>query len=167
MSCVRSSGGVGAGDQAQGWVACLRPVHLLPVHQRVIQERYKKYLVVGQRSLQEDQEQLQKEYVAHLEKYLRQRRPIGRHGSEKTQQRSDVPKRQHCRRYEDDKRQDHNTDTPFEFRHSQENNKIQTETQVCYAYATEEERNRQNQRSESGDSMEVTQKGAHIEFDFG
>ena len=34
---------------------------------------------------------------------------------------SDVPKRQHCGRYEDDERQDHNTDTPFKFRHIQEN----------------------------------------------
>ena len=47
------------------------------------------------------------------------------------------------------------------------NNKALTEAQVCFAHVAEEERNRQNQRSESGDSMEVTQKGAHIEFDFG
>ena len=47
-------------------------------------------MVVGQRSLQEnqgqlqeDQEQLQKEYVPHLEKDLRQRRKIRRHGSER------------------------------------------------------------------------------------
>ena len=33
--------------------------------------------------LQEDQEQLQKKYVPHLEKDLRQRRKIGRHESEK------------------------------------------------------------------------------------
>ena len=58
-----------------------------------------------------------------LEKDLRQRRKKERHGSERARQRSDVPKRQHCGRYEDDERQDHNTDTPFEFRHSQENNK--------------------------------------------
>ena len=29
----------------------------------------------------------------------------------------------------------------------------------------EEERNKQNQRSEGGDSLEVTQKDAHMEFD--
>ena len=132
------------------------------------------YLVVGQRNLQEnqeqlqeDQEQLQKKYLFHLEKDLKQRRKIGRHGSERARQRGDVPKRQHCGKYEDDERQDHNTDTPFEFRHSQENNKALTQGQVCYAYVAKEERNKQNQRSECGDILEVTQKGAHMEFDFG
>ena len=103
-------------------------------------------MVVGQRSLQEnqgqlqeDQEQLQKEYVPHLEKDLKQRRKIGRHESEKARQRGDVPKRQHCGRYEGDERQGQNTDTPFKFRHSQENNKVLTEAQVCYAYVAEEE----------------------------
>ena len=57
-------------------------------------------------------------YVPHLEKDLRQRRKIRRYGSEVARQRSDVPKRQHCGRYEDDERQDHNTDTLFEFHHS-------------------------------------------------
>ena len=65
--------------------------------------------------------------MPHLEKDLRQRRKIGRHGSERAQQRSDVPEIQHCGRHEVDERQDHNTDTPFEFRHSQENNKALTE----------------------------------------
>ena len=37
--------------------------------------------------------------------------------------RSDVPKRQHCGRYEDDKRQDHNIDIPFEFHYSQKTTK--------------------------------------------
>jgi len=60
-------------------------------------------------------------------KDLRYRRKIGRHGSERARQMSDVPKRQHCWRYENDKRHDHNTDTPFEFGHSQENNKVLTE----------------------------------------
>ena len=105
--------------------------------------------------------------MPHLEKYLRQRRKIGRHGSERARQRSNVPKIQHCERHEDDERQDHNTDTPFEFRHSQENNKALIEAQVCYSHVAEEERNKQNRRSEDGDSLEVTQKGAHIEFDFG
>ena len=105
--------------------------------------------MVGQRSLQEnheqlqeDQEKLQKEYVPHLEKDLRQRRKIGRHGSERARQRSNVPKRQHCRRHEDNERQDHNTDTPFEFCHSQENNKALIKAQVCYAYMAEEEENK-------------------------
>ena len=93
-------------------------------------------------------------------------RKIRRHGSEKARQRSDVPKRQHCGRYEDDERQDHNTDTPFEFRRSQENNKALTKAQVCYAHVAEKERIKQNRRSEGGDSLEVTQKGAHTEFDF-
>ena len=75
--------------------------------------------------------------------------------------------RQHFGRYEDDERQDHNTDTPFEFRQSQENNKALTEAQVCYAHVAKEERNKQNQRSEGGDSLEVTQKDAYMEFDFG
>ena len=105
--------------------------------------------------------------MPHLEKDLRQRRKIRRYGSEGAQQRGDVPKRQHCEKYEDDERQDHNTDTSFEFRHSQENSKAFTKAQVCYAHMAEEERNKQNQRSESGDSLEVTQKGAHMEFDFG
>ena len=105
--------------------------------------------------------------MPHLEKDLRQRRKIGRHGSEKARRIGDVPKRQHCGRYEDDERQDHNTDTPFVFRHSQENNKVLTEAQVCYAHVAEEERNKQNRRSEGGDSLEVTQKGAHMKFDFG
>ena len=105
--------------------------------------------------------------MPYLGKDLRQRRKIGRHESERARQRGNVPKRQHCRRYEDDERQDHNTDTPFEFHHSQENNKSLTEAQVCYAHVTEEERNKQNRMSEGGDSLEVTQKGAHIEFDFG
>ena len=55
----------------------------------------------------------------------------------------------------------------FEFRCSQENNKALTEAQVCYAHVAEEERNKKNRRSEGGDSLEVTQKGAHMEFDFG
>ena len=70
-------------------------------------------------------------------------------------------------RYGDDERQNHNTDAPFEFCHSQENNKALTEAQVCYARVAEEERNKKNRRSEGGDSLEVTQKGAHMEFDFG
>ena len=101
----------------------------------------------------------------HLEKDLRQRSKIRRHESERARQRGDVPKRQHFRRYEDDERQDHNTNTPFEFRHSQENNKTLTEAQVCYAHMAEEERNKQNRRSEGGDNLEVTQKGTHMEFD--
>ena len=105
--------------------------------------------------------------MPHLEKDLRQRRKIGRHGSERARQRSDVPKIQHCGRHEDDERQDHNTDTPFEFRHSQENNKALIEAQVCYAHVAEEERNKQNQRSECVDNLEVTKKGAHMEFDCG
>ena len=105
--------------------------------------------------------------MPHLEKDLRQRRKIGRHRSERARQRSDVPKIQHCGRHEDDERQDHNTDTPFKFRQSQENNKVLTEAQVCYAHVAEEERNKQNQMIEGGDSLEVTQKGAHMEFDFG
>ena len=55
----------------------------------------------------------------------------------------------------------------FEFRCSQENNKALIEAQVCYAHVAEEERNKQNRKSEGGDSLEVTQKGAHMEFDFG
>ena len=50
---------------------------------------------------------------------------------------------------------------------SQENNKALTEAQVCHAYVVEEERNKQNQRSEGGDNLEVIQKGAHMEFDYG
>ena len=102
-----------------------------------------------------------------LEKYLRQRRKIGRHESEKARQKSDVLKRQYCGRHENDERQDHNTDTLFEFRHIQENNKALTEAQVCYVYMVEKEQNKQNQRSEGGDSLEVTQKGAHMGFHFG
>ena len=94
--------------------------------------------------------------MPHLEKDLKRRRKIGRHKSERARQRGDVPKRQHCGKHEDDERQDYNTDTPFEFRHSQENNKALTEAQVCYAYVAEEERNKQNQRSEGGDSLEMT-----------
>ena len=94
--------------------------------------------------------------MSHLEKNLKRRRKIGRHKSERARQRGDVPKRQHCGKHEDDERQDYNTDTPFEFRHSQENNKALTEAQVCYAYVAEEERNKQNQRSEGGDSLEMT-----------
>ena len=104
--------------------------------------------------------------MPHLEKDLRQRREIGRHGSERARQRSDVPKRQHYGRYEDDERQDHNINTPFEFRYSQEKNKALTEAQVCYTHVAEEEQNKQNRRSESGNSLEVTQKGAYMEFDF-
>ena len=103
--------------------------------------------------------------MPHLEKDLKQRRKIGGHENERALQRGDVPKRQHCGKHEDDERQDHNTDTPFEFRHSQGNNKALTEAQVCYAHMAEEKRNRQN-RSEGGHSLEVTQKGAHMEFNF-
>ena len=46
-----------------------------------------------------------------LEKQLRQRRKIGRHGSERSRQRSDIPKRQHCGRHEDDKRQELGTNS--------------------------------------------------------
>ena len=102
-----------------------------------------------------------------LGKDLRQRRKIGRHDSERARQRSDVPKTQHCGRHKDDERQDHNTDTPFEFRHSQENNKALTKAQVCYTHVAKKERNKLNRRSEGGDNLEVTQKGAHMEFDCG
>ena len=74
-----------------------------------------------------------------LEKDLRQRRKIGRHESEKARQKIDVPKRQHCGKHKDDERQDHNTNTPFEFHHSQENNKVLTEAQVCYVHMAKEE----------------------------
>ena len=47
------------------------------------------------------------------------------------------------------------------------NNKVLTKAQVCYAHMVEEERNKQNRRSEGGDSLEVTWKGAYMEFDFG
>ena len=80
--------------------------------------------------------------MPHLERDLRQRRKIGRHGSERARQRGDFLKRQHYGRYEDDERQDHNTDTLFEFHLSQENNKDLTEAQVCYAHVAEEERNK-------------------------
>ena len=89
--------------------------------------------------------------MPHLEKDLRQRRKIGRHRSERARQRSDVPKRQHYGRHEDDVRQDHNTNTPFEFCHNQENNKALIEAQVCYTHVDEEERNKQNRRSKGGD----------------
>ena len=46
--------------------------------------------------------------------------------------------------HKDNERQDHNTDTPFEFRHSEENNKGLTEAQVCYTHVVEEELNKQN-----------------------
>ena len=82
-----------------------------------------------------------------LEKYQRRRRKIGRHESEKARQKSNVSKRQHCERHKDDERQDHNTDTPFEFHHSQENNKALTEAQVCYTHVAEEERNKQNKKA--------------------
>ena len=59
-------------------------------------------------------------------------------------------------RYEDDERQDHNTDIPFEFRHSQENNKALIEAQVCYAHMAKKERNKQNRKSEGDDNLEVT-----------
>ena len=82
--------------------------------------------------------------MPQLEKDLRQRRKIGRHKSERARQRGDVPKKQHCRRYKDNERQDHNTDTPFKFHHNQENNKVLTKAQVCYAHVAQEERNKQN-----------------------
>ena len=105
--------------------------------------------------------------MSHLKKDLRQRRKIRRHGSEKARQMNDVPKRQHCGRHKDDMRQDHNTDIPFEFHHSQENNKALTKARVCFAHVVKKEQNKQNRRSEGGDSLKVTQKGAHIEFNFG
>ena len=77
--------------------------------------------------------------MPHLEKDLKQRRKIGRHESERVRQRGDIPKRQHCERYEDNERQYHNTDTPFNFHHSQENKKALTEAQVCYAHVAKEE----------------------------
>ena len=80
--------------------------------------------------------------MCHLEKDLKQRRKIGRHESEKARQRDDVLKRQHRQRYKDDEKQDHNIDTPFEFRHSQENNKALIEAQVCYVHVAEEEQNK-------------------------
>ena len=99
--------------------------------------------------------------MPHLEKDLRQRRKIGRHESEKARQKSDVLKRQYCGRHENDERQDYNTDNPFEFHHSQENNKGLTDVQVCYAHMTKKERNKQNRKSKGGDSLEVIQKGLH------
>ena len=127
------------------------------VGQRSVQENQEQ-LQDDQEQLQEDQEQLQEDqkYVPHLEKDLRQKRKIGRHGSERARQGSNVPKRQHRKRHEDDVRQDHNTNTPFEFLHNQENNKVLTEAQVCYAHVAEEEQNKQNRRSECGDNLELT-----------
>ena len=99
--------------------------------------------------------------MPHLEKDLKQRRKIGRHENERARQRGDVPKRQHRGRYEDDKKQDHNINTPFEFRDSQENNKALIKAQVCYAHvAKEKEQNKQSRRSECGNSLEVNQKDA-------
>ena len=45
-------------------------------------------------------------------------------------------------RDENDKRQDHNTDIPFEFRHNQENNKALTTAQVCFAHMAGKEQNK-------------------------
>ena len=44
--------------------------------------------------------------------------------------------------------------------------KVLTEARVCYAHVAEEVRNKQNRKSEGDDNLEVTQKGAYMEFDF-
>ena len=73
---------------------------------------------VEQRSPKEDQKYLQKEQETHLERFLKQRRQLGKNESEKVQQTIGVPKRQYYEKHEDDKRQDHNTYTLFEFRYN-------------------------------------------------
>ena len=93
-------------------------------------------------------------------------RQTRRHGSERAQQRSDVPKRQHLGRHEDNKRQDHKTNTPFQFHHSQGNNKSWIEAQVYCAHEAKEEQTQVESKSVSGDSQEVIQKGTYMEFDF-
>ena len=115
----------------------------------------------------EDQKYLQKEQETHLEKFLKQRRQLGKNESERVQQIISVPKRQHYEKHEDDERQDHNTYTFFEFRHNQGNNKVQIEAQVCCVHEAEEERNKQIQKIEGDDSQEVTQRDAHTESDYG
>ena len=99
MSYVRSSDEAGAGDPSSGLGSLSSTCSL-----KGELGRNQEYLVVGPKSLQENQEQLQKEYMPHLEKDLRRRWKIGRQKSEKARQRRDVPKRQYCGRYDDDER---------------------------------------------------------------
>ena len=159
MSCGGSSGRVGAGDLVSKWgssssicssATCLGEAS--------------KYL---ERSPKEDQKYLQKEQETHLERFLKQKSQSRNNESERVQQTIGVPKRQHYEKHEDDERQDHNTYTPFEFRHNQGNNIVQIEAQVCCAHEAEEKRNKQIQMSEGDDSQGVTQKDAHTESDYG
>ena len=107
-----------------------------PIHPQPVQEKHKKYLEKGPK---DDQKYLQKEQETHLEKFLKQRRQLGKNESERFQQIIGVPKRQYCEKHEDDERQDHNTYTFFEFRYNQGNNKVQIEAQVCCVHEAEEE----------------------------
>ena len=159
MSCGGSSSGAGAGTQALSGVARHQPVHLQPIW-----EKHKKYLEKGPK---EDQKYLQKEEETYLEKFLKQRRQLGKNKSERVQQIIGVPKGQHYEKHENDERQDYNTYTLFEFRYNQENNKVQIEAQVCCVHEAEEERNKQIQKIEGDDSQEVTQRDAHTESDYG
>ena len=120
-----------------------------------------------ERSLKEDQKYLQKEQETHLERFIKQRSQSRKNESERVQQTIGVPKRQHYEKHEDDERQDHNTYTPFKFRHNQGNNRVQIEAQVCCAHETEEEQNKQIQMSEGDDRQGVTQRDAHTESDYG
>ena len=138
------------GAQAQSRVVCHQLIHL-----PLVQKKHQKYLEVGQRSLKEDQEYLQKKHETRLERFLKQKRQLRKSDIKRVQQTSGVPIRQHYGKHENNEKQDHNTDTSFEFRHSQGNNKVQIKAQVCCAHETEEERNKQIRRSEGDDSQGV------------
>ena len=73
------------GTQALSGVARHQPVHLQPV-----QKKHQKYLEKGPK---EDKKYLQKEQETHLEKFLKQRRQLGKNESERVQQIIGVTKR--------------------------------------------------------------------------
>ena len=106
MSCVRSSGGVGARDPSSG---------------------------LGSSS------STYSSSICSLKGELEKGSRISSGWTEKSTGESRATTRGSGVATEEDERQDHNTDTPFEFRYSQENNKALTEAQVCYAHVVEEE----------------------------
>ena len=107
------------------------------------------------------------ELETHIE-YIQERyKMTSAQKAERVQKIIDVPKRQHYEKHEVYERQDHNTDTLFEFCHNQGNNRVQIEAQVCCVHEAEEEQNKQIQKIKSGDSQEVTQRDAYTESDYG
>lgn len=79
---------------------------------------------------------------------------------------TDVPKRLHDERYEDDVTQDHNTDSPFVPLHTQESNTIENEAKVWCAHVIGVKQNKRIQRHEDGHKWARCQTISRREYNY-